>query len=93
MNVSKLFYKLTLIADIEIVVAFLPEMLSFPDQSPWYALLQRFQRVSKSALPRFAEQQMNVFGHNNVTVDAKLETASHTLQRGLECLFGNGFCK
>jgi hypothetical protein len=31
MNVSKLFYKLTFIADIEIVIAFLPKMLSFPD--------------------------------------------------------------
>ena len=34
MNVSKLFYKLPLIADIEIIIAFLPEMLSLADQSP-----------------------------------------------------------
>jgi len=41
-------------------------------------------------LLRFAEQQVNVFGHDHITVDAKVETDAHTLQRGLENLPGDG---
>jgi hypothetical protein len=41
-------------------------------------------------LPRLAEQQVNVLGHDDIAVDAKLETDTHTLQPGLENLFGNG---
>jgi hypothetical protein len=40
MNISQLLYKLTLIADIEIIIAFLPEMLRLSNQSARYALLQ-----------------------------------------------------
>jgi hypothetical protein len=60
MNVSQLLYKLTLIADIEIIIAFLPNMLRLGNQSPRYPLLQGFQRVGQSALPQLAEQQVNV---------------------------------
>ena len=34
MNIAKLFYELLPIADIEVVIALLPEVLCFPDQSP-----------------------------------------------------------
>lgn len=41
-------------------------------------------------LLRLAEQQLNVFGHDHITVDAKFETEAHTLQSGLENLPGHG---
>ena len=40
MKISKLFHKLRFIANIEIVIALLPEMLAFADQSPRYSLFQ-----------------------------------------------------
>ncbi len=90
MNISKFFHKLRFIPNIEIVVALLPEMLGFTDQSPRYSLLQRLDRVGEIVLLRFAEQQVNVFGHDYITVDAKFESEAHTLERSLENLFGDG---
>ena len=81
MNISKFFHKLRFIPNIEIVVALLPEMLGFTDQSPRYSLLQRLDRVGEIVLLRFAEQQVNVFGHDYITVDAKFESEAHTLER------------
>jgi hypothetical protein len=40
MNISKFFHELRFIANIEIVVALLPEMLGLTDQSLRYSLLQ-----------------------------------------------------
>jgi len=90
MNVSKFFHELRFIPNIEIVVALLPEMLSLADQSPRYSLFQRLYRVGESLLARLAEQQVNVFGHDHITVDAKFETEAHPLQRGLKNLPGDG---
>jgi len=89
MDISKLLHKRTFIADIKIIVALLPEMLRLADQSSRYPLLQRFQRVGERALPRLGKQQVNVLGHHYIAVDAESETASHTLQRSLEHLFGD----
>ena len=41
MNVVELLYKLRMIANVEIVVALLPEMVGVSDQSPCHSLLQR----------------------------------------------------
>jgi hypothetical protein len=79
MNISKLFHKLRFIPNVEIIVALLPEMLRIANQSPRYSLLQRFDHVRESMLLRFAEQQVNVFGHDDITVDAKFEAAADTL--------------
>ena len=40
MNVSKFFHKLAMIPDVEVVVALLPEVLGFADQSPRNSLLE-----------------------------------------------------
>ena len=41
MNIPKLFRKLPMIADIEIVVALLPKVFAITNQASRYALLQR----------------------------------------------------
>jgi hypothetical protein len=43
MNVMKLLYKLRMIANVEIVVALLPEMVGVSDQTPRHSLLQRLE--------------------------------------------------
>jgi hypothetical protein len=45
MNVVELLYKLLKIANVEIVVALLPEMVSVSDQTPRHSLLQRLEGV------------------------------------------------
>jgi hypothetical protein len=44
-------------------------------------LFQRLQRISKTAALGFADQNMNVLGHNDVAVDAKSETAPDSFNR------------
>ncbi len=50
MNVVELLYKLRMIANVEIVVALLPEMVGVSDQTPRHSLLQRFEGVGERAL-------------------------------------------
>jgi hypothetical protein len=45
MRVVKLIYELVMIANVEIVVAFLPEMLGVSDQTPRHSLLHRLQGI------------------------------------------------
>jgi hypothetical protein len=45
MNVVELLYKLRMIANVEIVVALLPEMFSASDQTPRHSLLQRLDGI------------------------------------------------
>jgi hypothetical protein len=55
MNVMELLYKLRMIANVEIIIALLPEVIGFSDQTPRHALLQRLQSIGERALLRFAE--------------------------------------
>jgi len=45
MNVVQFLYKLRMIANVEIVVALLPEMIGIADQTPCHSLFQRLQGV------------------------------------------------
>src|ERR1700740_1190054 len=47
MNVAELLNKLRIIANVEIVVALLPEMLWVPEQAPGHSLLQRFDGIGE----------------------------------------------
>ena len=53
MEVTKLFHELPVVADVEVVIAHLPEVFRFADQSinrraPRHALLERLERVGYS---------------------------------------------
>jgi hypothetical protein len=75
-----------MIADVEVVVALLPEMLRITDQAPRHTLLEGFERVGERSLLWFAEQQVNVFRHDDVAVDAQMEAAPDTLEGEFEDL-------
>src|SRR5580658_722684 len=55
MNVPQLLHKLRVIANIEIVISLLPEMLRVANQPPRHSLLQRLQRISQSMQFCFAD--------------------------------------
>ena len=82
MNIAQLLHKLGVIANVEIVVALLPEVMQprLPDQTPRYPLLQGFQRFRQRVPPWFAEQEVNMFGHHYVAIDVELVGAPHPLQ-------------
>jgi hypothetical protein len=61
MNISTFFYQLTFVADIEIIIAFLPEMLRLGNQSPRSTPLQRFKRVGQSAAIRHLQRRLEWF--------------------------------
>src|SRR5205807_6776620 len=84
MNIAQLRHKLWVIANVEIVVPFLPEMLRVANQTPRYSLLQRLQRIGQRVLLRFAKQEVNMLRHDYVPVDVKPETVPHPLPGWLE---------
>jgi|SRR5579859_2152742 len=45
MNVVELFYKPRMIANVEVVITLLPEMVGVSDQTACYSLFQRFEGV------------------------------------------------
>ena len=92
MNVTEFLHKLAIVPDVEIVIALLPEMLGkvptqantglewgTRDQAARHALLQRLESIGEQAALGFADQQVNMLGHDHIPVNAKSETASHTL--------------
>jgi len=107
-DVTEFLHKLAIVADVEIVIAFLPEMLGevptqantglewgtlatrrgTRDQAARHSLLQRLESVGEQTAFRFADQQVNMLGHNDISVNAESETAPHTLQREFEDSLG-----
>jgi hypothetical protein len=83
-DVAKLFDELPIVANVEIVVPLLPEVLGIADQSSRHSLLQRLERFRERRTLRFADEQMNVLRHHNIAVDAKPETSPDAFERGLE---------
>jgi hypothetical protein len=86
MDVMELLHELLMIANVEIVVALLPEMIGVSNQTPRYALLQGFEGIRQGVPFRFADQKVDVFRHDNVSIDAHAETAAHALKRALKHL-------
>jgi hypothetical protein len=68
-DVTQLLLELLFIADIEVVVALLLEVLSLIYQSSRYSLLERLERFVESCIVRLGGEQVYMIGHNNVTVD------------------------
>ncbi len=63
MNVVQFLYKLRMIANVEIVVALLPEMIGVADQTPCHSLLEWANRP-----PRMQGEKMeslSIFGSPN----------------------------
>ena len=90
MDITPLFDELAIAPNVEIVIALLPKMLGLADQASRSALFQRLDGIGEHAPLRFAEQQVNVLRHDDISVNAKPEIAAHSLQRDLENALGGG---
>jgi len=92
MDVAKLLRELLGIADVEIVIALLPKVGRLNNQPARDSLLQRFDRIRKRCVPRFADKKMDVLGHYDISIDIEFKSSAHALQRGLEDArrFGSG---
>ena len=80
MNIAQLLHKLRTIANVEIVVPLLPEMIGIANQTARYSLLQRLQRIGQRMLLWLAEQQVKMPRHDYIPVNLKPETTPHPLQ-------------
>jgi hypothetical protein len=85
-DITQIFHELSMIADVAIVVALLPEVLRFANQAPRNALLEGFERIGERSPLWFAEEEVNVFRHDDVSVDAQIEGEPDTLEREFENL-------
>ncbi len=88
MDVTEFLHKLAIVPDVEIVITLLPEMLGLADQAPRHALLQRLESIGEHAALGFVDQQVNMLGHDHISVNAKSETAPHTFEGELEDSLG-----
>ena len=89
-HVSQLLDQLAPTPNIEIVVPTLPEMRVIETELPGDRLLQRLDQRRKRPALRFAQQQMDVFRHNDVSVHARLVTSADDLQLLLQNAPGLG---
>ena len=86
MNIPQLLHKLPMVADIEVVVSLLPEMLVFSNESARDSLFQRFNCVRKCFPLRFTQKQMHMLRHDNISVHAQIVAAPDTFQCHFEGL-------
>jgi len=85
MHVLELLDRLFMVPDIEVIVATLPEsyVTRFLEFSR-YLLLQHLQDNGELEIAGFADQQMHVFGHDNVTRYNEAVLLPHLFQLLLE---------
>ncbi len=81
----KLLQKLATVADVEVVVALLPEVLIAFKEEARDPLLQGFESLRQGFMLRFTKKQVNMFGHDYVAVDAQCVTTPDTFYRDFEC--------
>jgi len=87
MNVSKFFHELPMISYVEVVIAWLPEVLGPADPPPRHSLLERLDSFDQGRPRRFIHQQMHMFRHDHISVNAQPELAAHPLQRQFKSPF------
>lgn len=84
MNIAQLFYKLGVIAYVEIIVALLPEVFRGTDEAPRDSLLEGLESIRQRVPLRFAQQKMHMLRHDNVAVNLEFVITPHPLERSLE---------
>ena len=80
MDVSQLLIEFRRIANVAVVVALLPERTRAA-QPLGKRQFEKMHRIGQSFRTRLANQQVNVFGHDDVSVNAHLEAQSHAFER------------
>src|SRR6266568_5107448 len=92
MDVAQFLKELRVVADVEIIVAVLPEVFGGADQASRNSLFQRLDDDVEGLSARFAQQQMHMLGHDNVAIDAQSVASAHALECSFENIarFGRG---
>ena len=70
MNIAQLLDKFVVLPDIEIVIAFLPEVLGLADEPAGDSLLEGLNRNGERIAMGLAKQQVDVLGHDDVSEDS-----------------------
>ena len=89
-EVAEFFHAFRFAPDVEVVVTFLPEVTFyriFPQLSGG-VLFQHLQGDGEVAAFGFAEEQVEVLGHNDVAGDVEAVPLADFLQSLLECAAG-----
>ncbi len=86
MNISELLAKLALAPYVEVVVARLPKwFVGSEGKTSGHSLFQGFDRLRQGASLRFVHQEVDVLGHDHVSIDAELIGFADPFQCGNEC--------
>jgi len=79
MNIAQLLHKLRMIANVAIIITPLPEPSS--TMVARHADFNRQNCIAQQAPLRFAQQQVDVFRHQEVSIDAQSTLTTDTFQR------------
>jgi hypothetical protein len=88
-DVAQFFYSLLLAPHVEIVVSGLPERTAFGwTELVRRVLLEHLQRYREGMAFRFADQQVDVFGHDHVAADEESVPTAHAFEGLFEDIAG-----
>jgi hypothetical protein len=86
MDVPKFLDSLLLVTHVEVVIAALPEVPVISNQLSQDRLLECLDCGCESFVQGFTNQEMNVFRHDHVSVDAQPIAMTRSFQRILEAV-------
>ena len=82
MDIADHFGASLLSVDVAIVVAILPELLTWPSQLPRSDLLEGFEKLRQENPRRLVGEQVNVLEHQHVGVNSRLMPRARLFQHG-----------
>lgn len=83
-DVAELFYELALGEDVEVVVADLPELLAVAFEGLRGLAFEDVQGAGEGPGFRFAEEEMDVLGHEDVAEDVEAVASPELFECGFE---------
>src|SRR5258708_17960081 len=84
MNVAQFLHELGIATHIVVVISLLPEVFGIADQFPRYTLPKRLHRFGQSLSLGLTQQNMHVFRHDDIPINAKPEAPTHAFQGSFE---------
>ena len=89
MDISDHFGTGRFAADIGVEIAWLPELQAIASELAGSDLLERLEKLRHEDGGRLVDQQVNVFGHQHVSVDPCPMTRPGLFQNGLDRFLGS----
>jgi hypothetical protein len=89
-NVANHFGPVCFATNVRVKITRLPELRAISSQLAGSDLLERLQKLRQEQVRRLVDQQVNMFGHQHVSVNPGLMTCPGLFQKVFDRFFGPG---